>query len=65
MSVLGGAVGPSLVILSLTFACAALIRRWSRPLRKLFMPTVRGYSDRQIITRPILGGGFVTALAVP
>jgi len=25
----------------------------------------RGYSDRQIITRPILGGGFVTALAVP
>jgi glutamate:Na+ symporter, ESS family len=26
---------------------------------------VRGYSYRQIITRPILGGGFVTALAVP
>src|SRR5262245_36287960 len=32
-------VGLSLVILSLVFACAALIRRWSRPLRKLFMPT--------------------------
>ena len=26
---------------------------------------VRGYSYRQIITRPILGGGFMTALAVP
>jgi ESS family glutamate:Na+ symporter len=26
---------------------------------------VRGYSYRQIITRPILGGGFLTALAVP
>jgi glutamate:Na+ symporter, ESS family len=32
-------VGLSLVILSLVFACAALIRRRSRPLRKLFMPT--------------------------
>src|SRR5262247_1395432 len=31
--------GLSLVVLSLVFACAALIRRWSRPLRKLFMPT--------------------------
>src|SRR5262249_44877675 len=28
-----------IVVLSLVFACAALIRRWSRPLRKLFMPT--------------------------
>jgi ESS family glutamate:Na+ symporter len=26
---------------------------------------VRGYTYRQIITRPILGGGFMTALAVP
>ena len=26
---------------------------------------VRGYSYRQIITRPIVGGGFMTALAVP
>jgi hypothetical protein len=26
---------------------------------------VRGYSYRQIIMRPILGGGFMTALAVP
>ena len=26
---------------------------------------VRGYSYRQLITRPLLGGGFVTALAVP
>jgi hypothetical protein len=26
---------------------------------------VRGYSYRQILTRPILGGGFLTALAVP
>jgi ESS family glutamate:Na+ symporter len=26
---------------------------------------IRGYSYRQIITRPILGGGFMTALSVP
>jgi ESS family glutamate:Na+ symporter len=26
---------------------------------------VSGYSYRQLVTRPILGGGFVTALAVP
>jgi glutamate:Na+ symporter, ESS family len=26
---------------------------------------VSGYSYRQLITRPILGGGFVTALSVP
>src|SRR5215471_12878853 len=32
-------IGLSLVVLSLVFACAALIRRWSRPLRKLFIPT--------------------------
>src|SRR5215469_11240041 len=32
-------IGLSLVILSVVFAFAALIRRWSRPLRKLFMPT--------------------------
>jgi hypothetical protein len=32
-------IGLSLVVLSLVFACAALIRRWSQPLRKLFMPT--------------------------
>ena len=32
-------VGLSLVVLSLVFACAALIRRWSSPLRKLFIPT--------------------------
>jgi glutamate:Na+ symporter, ESS family len=32
-------VGLSLVILSVVFACAALIRRWSSPLRRLFMPT--------------------------
>jgi glutamate:Na+ symporter, ESS family len=32
-------IGLSIVVLSLVFACAALIRRWSRPLRKLFMPT--------------------------
>src|SRR5262245_7803707 len=31
--------GFSLVVLSLVFACAALIRRWSKPLRKLCMPT--------------------------
>ena len=31
--------GLSLVILSIVFASAALIRRWSRPLRKLFIPT--------------------------
>ena len=32
-------VGLSLVVLSLVFAGAALIRRWSSPLRKLFIPT--------------------------
>jgi ESS family glutamate:Na+ symporter len=32
-------VGRSLVILSLVFAGAALIRRWSQPLRALFLPT--------------------------
>ncbi len=32
-------IGLSIVVLSLVFACAALIRRWSRTLRKLFMPT--------------------------
>src|SRR5262245_61734800 len=31
--------GLSFVILALVFASAALIRRWSRPLRKLFIPT--------------------------
>jgi len=32
-------IGLSLVILSLVFALAALVRRWSRPLRALFIPT--------------------------
>ena len=32
-------IGLALVTLSLVFAGAALVRRWSRPLRKLFMPT--------------------------
>src|SRR5687768_11487296 len=32
-------IGLSLVILSLVFAGAAFVRRWARPLRKLFMPT--------------------------
>jgi len=32
-------IGLSMVVLSLVFACAALIRRWSRTLRKLFIPT--------------------------
>ncbi len=32
-------IGLSLVVLSLVFACAAMIRRRSRLLRKLFMPT--------------------------
>jgi ESS family glutamate:Na+ symporter len=32
-------IGRSLVVLSLVFACAALIRRVSRPLRALFIPT--------------------------
>lgn len=31
--------GLSLVVLSPVFACAALTRRWSRPLRSQFMPT--------------------------
>ena len=36
----------SIVVLSLVFACAALIRRFSRPLRKLFVPTavIGGFS---------------------
>ena len=33
------AIGLSFVILTLVFAGAALIRRWSRPLRALFIPT--------------------------
>src|SRR5262249_57377865 len=33
------------------------------PLRQT--DVVRGYSYRQIITRPIVGGGFMTALSVP
>jgi glutamate:Na+ symporter, ESS family len=33
------------------------------PLRKT--DVVTGYSYRQLITRPMLGGGFLTALAVP
>ncbi len=32
-------VGLSLVMLSLVFAGAALVRRWTRPLRALFLPT--------------------------
>src|SRR5262245_61018744 len=32
-------IGLSLVMLSVVFACAGLIRRWSRPLRALFIPT--------------------------
>ena len=32
-------IGRALVVLSLVFACSALIRRWSSPLRKLFIPT--------------------------
>src|SRR5262245_5877991 len=32
-------IGRSLVVLSLVFACAALIRRWWRHLRALFIPT--------------------------
>jgi ESS family glutamate:Na+ symporter len=32
-------IGLSLVILSLVFALAALVRRWTRPLRALFIPT--------------------------
>jgi len=32
-------IGRSLVILTLVFVCAALIRGWSRPLRALFIPT--------------------------
>lgn len=42
--------GLALVALSLVFACAALIRRWSRGLRKLFMPTA------------VIGGFLVLAL---
>ena len=40
-------IGFSLVILSVVFASAALIRRWSRPLRKLFIPTavIGGFSS--------------------
>ena len=34
-----GEVGQSLVMLMVVFACAARIRRWSRPLRALFIPT--------------------------
>jgi len=43
-------VGLSFVVLSLVFAVAALIRRWSRPLRALFLPTA------------VIGGFLVLAL---
>lgn len=44
-------------------ACGCVILDMVDPSRQT--EVVRGYSYRQIITRPILGGGFVTALAVP
>src|SRR5262245_6196168 len=43
-------VGVSLVILSLVFLGAMLIRRWSRPLRAMFIPTA------------VIGGFLVLAL---
>jgi ESS family glutamate:Na+ symporter len=43
-------IGLSLVILSLMFLCAALIRHWSRPLRSLYIPTA------------VIGGFLVLAL---
>lgn len=43
-------IGLSLVMLSLVFACAAIVRRRSRFLRKLFMPTA------------VIGGFLVMAL---
>jgi ESS family glutamate:Na+ symporter len=43
-------IGASLVTLALAFAGAALIRRWSRPLRALFIPTA------------VIGGFLVLAL---
>jgi Na+/glutamate symporter len=54
-------IGLSLVILSLVFACSALIRRCSRPLRKLFIPTaviggflrqLSAYSVGKLYTNP-------------
>ncbi|MBP7568517.1 MAG: sodium:glutamate symporter [Acidobacteria bacterium] len=44
------AMAPALVILALMFAFAALIRRWSRPLRARFIPTA------------VIGGFLVLAL---
>jgi ESS family glutamate:Na+ symporter len=43
-------IGLSLVILMLVFACAALIRGRSRPLRALFIPTA------------VIGGFLILAL---
>jgi hypothetical protein len=42
-------IGLSLVILSIVFACAALIRRLSRPLRKLYIPTAVALADRRFV----------------
>jgi hypothetical protein len=51
--------GLSLVILALVFACAALVRRWSRPLRaqpstakRIFMISSTFYALPQRITYP-------------
>src|SRR5215831_9344117 len=44
-------------------ACGFVMVDMVDPLRQT--DVVRGYSYRQIITRPIVGGGFMTALSVP
>jgi glutamate:Na+ symporter, ESS family len=44
-------------------ACGFVMMDMVDPSRQT--DVVRGYSYRQIITRPFLGGGFMTALAVP
>jgi ESS family glutamate:Na+ symporter len=44
-------------------ACGFVMLDMVDPLRQT--DVVRGYSYRQIITRPIVGGGFMTALSVP
>ena len=44
-------------------ACGFVMLDMVDPARQT--DVVRGYSYRQILTRPVLGGGFLTALSVP
>jgi hypothetical protein len=63
----GAAAGLLVTVMSashvIMLACGFVMLDMVDPSRQT--DVARGYSYRQIITRPILGGGFMTALAVP